>query len=189
VSDNIESVYSDILESVNAPIFTLHGRMSDEEKARMMESFIYTPGSILISTTMVEVGIDIPTATLMGIYAAENFGLSQLHQLRGRIGRSHLHSTCYLISEKEDIERLELLSAIDDGFKLAEYDLIERGPGDFLGDEQSGYLKFQFLDILRDEIILTEAQKNVNDLLKRPDFKTNPSFKYLNRTITDKVNV
>lgn len=189
VTDNIETVSRDIKESINAPVFILHGKLSDGDQTNMMESFMYTPGSILISTTMVEVGIDIPTATLMGIYAAENFGLSQLHQLRGRIGRSHLHSTCYLLSEKEDIERLELLSSVDDGFKLAEYDLIERGPGDFLGQEQSGYLQFQFLDILRDEVILTEAQKNVNDLLKRPDFKTNPAFKYLNRIITDKVNV
>jgi ATP-dependent DNA helicase RecG len=189
VTDNIESVASDIKASINAPIFILHGKLSESEKTSMMESFMYTPGSILISTTMVEVGIDIPTATLMGIYAAENFGLSQLHQLRGRIGRSHLHSTCYLLSEKEDIERLELLSLEDDGFKLAEFDLIERGPGDFLGEEQSGYLRFQFLDLLRDGVILTEAQKNVHDLLKRPDFKTNPAFKYLNRIITDKVNV
>jgi ATP-dependent DNA helicase RecG len=189
VTDNIESVAKDIKASINAPIFILHGKLSESEKTSMMESFMYTPGSILISTTMVEVGIDIPTATLMGIYAAENFGLSQLHQLRGRIGRSHLHSTCYLLSEKEDIERLELLSLEDDGFKLAEFDLIERGPGDFLGEEQSGYLRFQFLDLLRDGVILTEAQKNVHDLLKRPDFKTNPAFKYLNRIITDKVNV
>lgn len=189
VTDTIESVYQDIQSAVNAPIFILHGRLSDDDKTSMMESFMYTPGSILISTTMVEVGIDIPTATLMGIFSAEYFGLSQLHQLRGRIGRSHLHSTCYLISEKEDIERLELLSKTDDGFKLAEFDLIERGPGDFLGVEQSGYLKFDFLDILKDDNILKEAQKNVREILNRPDFKTNPAFKYLNRTITEKINV
>jgi|GEM_PF-1261791 len=189
VTDNIESVYEDIKSAVSAPIFILHGKLSDDEKTNMMENFIYTSGSILISTTMIEVGIDIPTATLMGIYAAENFGLSQLHQLRGRIGRGQLHSTCYLVSEKDDIERLHLLSKINDGFKLAEYDLIERGPGDFLGAEQSGYLKFKFLDILKDSAILIEAQKNVKDILKRPDFKTNPAYKYLNRTITEKVNV
>lgn len=189
VTDNIESVYEDIKSAIQAPIFILHGKLSDDEKNQMMENFMYTAGSILISTTMIEVGIDIPTATLMGIYAAENFGLSQLHQLRGRIGRGNLHSTCYLVSEKNDIERLHLLSNIDDGFKLAEYDLIERGPGDFLGAEQSGYLKFKFLDILKDHSILIEAQKNVKDILKRPDFKTNPVFKYLNRTITEKVNV
>jgi ATP-dependent DNA helicase RecG len=176
VTDNIESVYEDIKSAISAPIFILHGKLSDDEKTHMMENFIYTSGSILISTTMIEVGIDIPTATLMGIYAAENFGLSQLHQLRGRIGRGQLHSTCYLVSEKDDIERLHLLSKINDGFKLAEYDLIERGPGDFLGAEQSGYLKFKFLDILKDSAILIEAQKNVKDILKRPDFKTNPAL-------------
>lgn len=189
VTDNIQSVYEDLKSAIDAPMFVLHGKLSDDEKTKMMESFIYTPGSILLSTTMIEVGIDIPTATLMGIYAAENFGLSQLHQLRGRIGRSHLFSTCYLISEKEDIERLEILSKTDDGFALAEYDLMERGPGDFLGIEQSGYLNFKFLDLLHDASILMEAQQDVQTILKRPDFKTNPQFKYLVRSITEKINV
>lgn len=185
VTDNIETVYEEIKSRFDCMLFVLHGKLTPEEKDKVMESFVYTPGSILLATTMIEVGIDIPTATLIGIYAAESFGLSQLHQLRGRVGRGDLQSACYLISEKEDVERLELLSKINDGFTLSEYDLIARGPGDFLGVDQSGYLKFDFLDILTDYPILIEAQKNVVSLFQRPDFKTNPAYKYLNKYITD----
>ena len=189
VSDNIDTVYEQIYGKFDCPIFVLHGRLPNDEKEKMMENFIYTPGSILLATTMIEVGIDIPTATLIGIYSAEHFGLSQLHQLRGRVGRSNLQSTCYLISEKEDVERLELLSKVNDGFKLSEYDLIDRGPGDFLGTDQSGYFKFNFLDLLTDYHILIEAQKNVSSLISKPDFKTNPAYKYLNKYITESLKI
>ncbi|MBN2299577.1 MAG: ATP-dependent DNA helicase RecG [Acholeplasmataceae bacterium] len=189
VTDNIDSVYDEISSQFNCPIFLLHGRLPQEEKERVMENFVYTSGSIMIATTMIEVGIDIPTATLIGIYAAEHFGLSQLHQLRGRVGRGDLKSSCYLISEKDDIERLQLLSKIDDGFVLSEYDLKSRGPGDFLGVEQSGFLKFNFLDLVNDYNILFEAQKNVLELIKRPDFKTNKIYKYLNKTITESLKI
>jgi ATP-dependent DNA helicase RecG len=189
VDDNIETVYESIKDEFSSPIFVLHGKLSNNEKESIMEQFIYTPGSILIATTMIEVGIDIPTATLIGIFSAENFGLSQLHQLRGRIGRGTLASVCYLISEKEDLERLALLSKTNDGFKLSEYDLVSRGPGDFLGVEQSGYLKFNFLELLKDYPILIEAQKNVNELISKPDFKTNPAYKYLNKYITESLKI
>ncbi|MBU1094825.1 MAG: ATP-dependent DNA helicase RecG [Firmicutes bacterium] len=189
VADNIDSVYEEIYARFSCPIFVLHGKLPNEEKERIMENFIYSPGSIMLATTMIEVGIDIPTATLIGIYSAEHFGLSQLHQLRGRVGRSTLKSACYLISEKEDVERLELLSKINDGFKLSEYDLIARGPGDFLGVEQSGYVKFNFLDLISDYPILIEAQKNVSSLISKPDFKTNPIYKYLNKYITESLKI
>ena len=184
VKDNIETMYETLKERFNVPIFTLHGKKTAAEQEEAMTSFVMQPGSILLSTTMVEVGIDIPTATHMAIFHAERFGLSQLHQLRGRVGRGDLASSCYLISEKEDIERLNVLSQTDDGFKLSEYDLKMRGPGDFLGVEQSGYFKFKFLNIIEDYPILLEAQKNVNELLQRPDFYTNPQFKYLVKVIT-----
>lgn len=189
VEDNINTVYEEIYARFSCPIFVLHGKLPNDEKERMMENFVYTPGSILLATTMIEVGIDIPTATLIAIYSAEHFGLSQLHQLRGRVGRGTLKSVCYLISDKEDIERLEMLSKIDDGFKLSEYDLMARGPGDFLGVEQSGYLKFNFLDLLTDYPILIEAQKNVLSLLSKPDFKTNSAYKYLNKYIADSLKI
>lgn len=189
VDDNINTVYEEIYARFSCPIFVLHGKLPSDEKEHMMENFVYTPGSIMLATTMIEVGIDIPTATLIAIYSAEHFGLSQLHQLRGRVGRSTLKSVCYLISDKEDVERLELLSKIDDGFKLSEYDLIARGPGDFLGVEQSGYLKFNFLELLSDYPILIEAQKNVLSLISKSDFKTNPAYKYLNKYILDSLKI
>ncbi len=189
LGDNIELVYQDIDSRFKSPIFVLHGQLKTGEKERIMQSFIKTPGSILIATTMIEVGIDIPTATLMAIYSAEHFGLSQLHQLRGRIGRGTLPSTCFLLSLKDDVERLELLSKIDDGFILSEYDLCSRGPGDFLGEEQSGYLKFNFLDLMIDYPVLIEAQKNVLELLAKPDFKTNPIYKHLNKHIAESLKI
>ena len=189
VTDNIETVYEEIKEEFGSHVFVLHGKLPYEEKEQVMGRFIYTPGSILLSTTMIEVGIDIPTATFIGIYAAESFGLSQLHQLRGRVGRGNLPSFCYLISQKEDVERLELLSKINDGFQLSEYDLIARGPGDFLGVQQSGYLKFNFLDLVTDYPVLIEAQKNVQELLLKPDFKTNPAYKYLNKYILESLKI
>ncbi|MDO9628539.1 MAG: ATP-dependent DNA helicase RecG [Acholeplasmataceae bacterium] len=189
VTDNIETVYEEIKEEFSAPIFVLHGKLPYEEKELIMEQFIYTPGSILLSTTMIEVGIDIPTATFIGIYAAESFGLSQLHQLRGRVGRGNKPSFCYLLSTKEDIERLDLLSKVNDGFQLSEYDLISRGPGDFLGVQQSGYLKFNFLDLATDYQVLIEAQKNVQELLSKPDFKTNTAYKYLNKYMIESIKI
>ena len=185
VDDNIETVHQALIERFNTNIYVLHGNQPKAVQESMMESFIYDPGSILLSTTMIEVGIDLPTATLMAIYSAEHFGLSQLHQLRGRVGRSHLKSTCFLISEKEDIERLQFLSREQDGFKLSEFDLIQRGPGDFLGDKQSGFLDFKYLNLLEDQHILDEAYKNVKAIITQPDFLTNPKYKYLNRFIKE----
>ncbi len=184
--DTIESVKSSIAhEFPNTPLFILHGKQSEEVNRSTMESFIDHKGSILIATTMVEVGIDIPTATLIGIYGAESFGLSQLHQLRGRVGRGNLASQCLLISEKEDVERLEMLCQTDDGFKLAEFDLIERGPGDFMGFEQSGHLDFKFLDLVQDDDIIQQVSDFVKHLLQAPDFKTNPKYRHLRKAIDD----
>lgn len=182
--DNIDHMSTELKSEFPYPLFVLHGKMTHEEQDVAMDQYIKTPGSIMLATTMIEVGIDIPTATVMTILHAESFGLSQIHQLRGRVGRSHLPSFCYLISEKEDIERLEILSKINDGFILSNYDLKMRGPGDFLGVEQSGFYEFKFLNLSEDERILLEAQKNVIELLERPDFFTNPQFKYLVKRIT-----
>ncbi len=179
--DNIDTVYQDIKDRFDAPLFVLHGQLKEDEKETRMKAFVDTPGSILLATTMIEVGIDVPTATLIAIYGAEHFGLSQLHQLRGRVGRSHLPSRCFLIATQEDVERLELLVKTNDGFVLSEYDLMARGPGDFLGLEQSGHFRFRFLDLISDQPVLMEAQKNVRDLLAQPAFKKNPDYRYLHR--------
>lgn len=183
VSDNIETVYALLRENLNASIYMLHGQQTAVEQTTQMEQFMNQPGSILLATTMIEVGIDIPTATLIAIFGAEHFGLSQLHQLRGRVGRSERASQCFVVSEKEDVERLQVLTETDDGFKLSNFDLIQRGPGDFLGVDQSGYFNFAFLDILTDQKILTSVAKDVDELLQRKDFATNPKYRYLHRIL------
>jgi ATP-dependent DNA helicase RecG len=188
VDDNIESVFKLLSQKLDGDIFMIHGQMKKQQQEETMQHFKEKP-SVLLATTMIEVGIDIPTATTMVIFSAEFFGLSQLHQLRGRVGRSALASTCYLVSEKTDIERLELLSKIDDGFELANYDLKLRGPGDFLGKDQSGYLKFHFLEIMQDQKIIEIAQKDVLSLMKQKDFKTNYKYKYLNRYIKETMKI
>ena len=119
----------------------LHGKMKDAEKARVMQAFRDGEYNCLVSTTVVEVGVDVPDATIMVIYNAERFGLSQLHQLRGRVGRGERQSYCFLLCGNDSEEaraRLSVLKNNADGFKIAEYDLQMRGGGDFLGTRQSG---------------------------------------------------
>ena len=119
----------------------LHGKMKDSEKAEVMLNFKEGKADLLVSTTVVEVGIDVPNATVMVIYNAERFGLSALHQLRGRVGRGGDKSYCFLYSSTSDekaLERLDVLCKNKDGFKIAEKDFEMRGSGDFLGTRQSG---------------------------------------------------
>lgn len=189
LQDNIDSI-SELLETFHFKnIFILHGEQSKEQNEVSMNSFIQNPGSILLSTSMIEVGIDLPTATLIAIFSAERFGLAQLHQLRGRVGRSYLKSACYLISNGDDNERLDVLKKTNDGFKLSEFDLKQRGPGDFIGLDQSGFPDFKFLDLQHDYSILLQAQKEVLKLLDLTDFNTNSKYKYLNRFIHEDMKL
>jgi ATP-dependent DNA helicase RecG len=189
IDDNIYQVYEQIKDHIQGPIIMLHGQMKADEKELAMVRFYETKGSVLLATTMIEVGLDVPQASLIAIFAAEHFGLSQLHQLRGRVGRSTIESVCYLISSKDDIERLEILTKTNDGFLLSHYDLESRGPGDFLGVEQSGYFSFQFLNLATDEVILLEAQKNVLEILNNPNFKEQPEYDYFRRFTHQKVKL
>ena len=140
----------------------LHGRMKSEEKTEIMRALVRGDVEVLVSTTVIEVGVDVPLATLMVILSAERFGLSQLHQLRGRIGRSALPSACYAISNgpmsAAGKERLSAFASTSDGFKLAEKDLEIRGPGELLGLRQSGALGFRAADLARDTTIIAAAQ-------------------------------
>jgi ATP-dependent DNA helicase RecG len=142
----------------------LHGRMKTEEKDAVMKRFISHHMDILVSTTVIEVGVDVPNATVIVIENAERFGLTQLHQLRGRVGRGGHDSICILISgfkRSEDAEkRLSIMEETTDGFKIAEADLQIRGPGDFLGTKQSGLPEFRFADLIRDTVILGEARED-----------------------------
>jgi ATP-dependent DNA helicase RecG len=154
----------------NLRIGLLHGRMSPDEKESVMGSFKSRELDILVSTTVIEVGIDVPNATVMVIEHAERFGLSQLHQLRGRVGRGNAQSRCILLTPgrmSEDGEkRLRVMESTSDGFRIAEADLEIRGPGDFLGTRQSGMPDFRVANILRDGTILEQARQAAFDLLE-----------------------
>lgn len=148
----------------------LHGRMNANEKTRIMDAFKQNEIQVLVSTTVIEVGIDVPNATMIIIQHAERFGLSQLHQLRGRIGRSTLASSCYLIANpKTDSgkKRIQAMIETTDGFKIAEYDLLIRGPGDMLGTRQAGLPDFKLADIIKDEKVLIAARKMAFSILKK----------------------
>jgi len=140
----------------------IHGRMSSDEKESTMNAFKKNEIQILVSTTVIEVGVDVPNASIMIIEHAERFGLSQLHQLRGRIGRGSRQSYCILIPDvkvsKAGAYRLKTMEETNDGFRIAEADLKLRGPGDFLGTKQSGLPDFKTADIVEDQLILQQAK-------------------------------
>jgi ATP-dependent DNA helicase RecG len=154
------------LKKVFAPfqVGLLHGRLKSADKEEVMAGFRANKVQILLSTSLIEVGVDIPNATIMLIENAEQFGLSQLHQLRGRIGRGAHESFCILVSDAKNLEargRLKILEETSDGFKIAEADLKLRGPGELLGREQSGMPKFRFGDLAEDLDLIRQARRMV----------------------------
>ena len=147
----------------------LHGKMDEETKNKIMEDFKANRIQILVSTTVIEVGVDVENANWMVVYNAERFGLSQLHQLRGRVGRGDKQGYCFLLTNsksKEALERLEFLKKCYDGFEVSFYDLKLRGPGDILGDQQSGLPNFIVGDVFKDVNILEVSRKDALELLK-----------------------
>lgn len=175
-SQMAEHLDSEVFPSLR--IGLLHGRMSPDQKELVMNSFKNRELDVLVSTTVIEVGIDIPNATLMVIEHAERFGLSQLHQLRGRVGRGSCRSRCILLTPgklSEDGEkRLRVMESTTDGFRIAEADLEIRGPGDFLGTRQSGMPDFRVADILRDGSLLEQARQAAFGLIKNDPEFTSP---------------
>lgn len=149
----------------------LHGRMDGGEKESIMSDFQSKKIDILVSTTVVEVGIDVPNASLMVVEHAERFGLSQLHQLRGRVGRGEYQSQCMLLTQYKKSDdarrRLKIMEQTTDGFKIAEEDFAIRGPGEFLGTRQSGIPDFRIANIVRDVKILNEARKEAFQLIDK----------------------
>ncbi len=151
-----------------ARIGCVHGRLDRAESARIMEAFRTHHLQVLVATSMIEVGVDVANATVMLIENAERFGLAQLHQMRGRIGRGSHDAHCILIhgSDSESArERLEVLQSSLDGFVIADYDLESRGPGEFLGRQQSGLPRFRFADLTRDRHLVSEVRDRVRDHL------------------------
>ena len=147
----------------------LHGRMKPDEKAATMAAFIAGEIALLVATTVIEVGVDVPNASIMVIEHAERFGLSQLHQLRGRVGRGAVESTCVLLFEEPVGEvaklRLKVIFESTDGFEIARQDLVIRGPGEFLGARQSGTPLLRFADLDRDAALIELARETADDLL------------------------
>lgn len=157
----------------NVNIAYLHGKMNQQQKDEIMENFALNNIQILVSTTVIEVGINVPNATVMMIENAERFGLAQLHQLRGRVGRGADQSYCiFMMGNKnsKNSERLEILNKSNDGFYVASEDLKLRGPGDFFGIRQSGILDFKIGDIFQDANVLTEASEAV-ELIRNTDIE------------------
>jgi len=162
-----ESLAGDVFPDLRVGL--LHGRMSPQEKECVMASFKAGETDLLVSTTVIEVGVDVPNASLMVIEHAERFGLSQLHQLRGRVGRGAVRSSCILLTQarlsEDGAKRLRVMEATCDGFRIAEADLEIRGPGDFLGTRQSGMPEFRVASILRDGALLEQARRAAFGLL------------------------
>lgn len=166
----------------------LHGQMRPKEKQEIMDAFARGEIKILVSTTVIEVGVNVPNATVMMIENAERFGLAQLHQLRGRVGRGDAQSYCIFMQgdgKKETFERLDILNHSNDGFYIAEEDLKLRGPGDLFGVRQSGIALFQIADIYRDKDLLRRAGTAVKDLLELDPGLELPQNKALAKAIQE----
>lgn len=153
----------------------LHGKMKPNEKEEVMSSFENNEIQILISTTVIEVGIDVPNATMIVIFDSYRFGLSQLHQLRGRVGRGDAQSYCILISDRE-VERLKVMTTTTDGFKISEEDFRLRGSGDLFGTRQSGDMRFHLADIKRDFSILLRAKEDSMEVLNSKEYDNGKYF-------------
>lgn len=173
IEENDDSNYANVydlkhkfnLAFKNYNVEVLHGKMTNEEKEKVMDEYAKGNIDILISTTVIEVGVDVKNATVMVIFDADRFGLSTLHQLRGRVGRNSLQSYCYLISDK-DTKRLKIMEEENDGYKISEADFKLRGQGDLFGSRQSGALSFKLSDVRKDYDLLVKVRDDVNELVK-----------------------
>ena len=165
----------------------VHGKMGAEEKKGVMQKFQKNEVNIIISTTVIEVGIDVPNATVMLIEHAERFGLTQLHQLRGRVGRGKEKSYCILVnrgSSDVSLSRLEIMEKTNDGFKIADEDLMIRGPGDYVGYQQSGFVKYKIANMITDGPIIRKARVLATKLTKKDPLLDN-HYKLKNRVLND----
>ena len=166
----------------------VHGKMKPEAKEFEMQRFVKGETQIMVATTVIEVGVNVPNASVMIIESAERFGLSQLHQLRGRVGRGADQSYCILISGgklSEDAQtRLQTMVQTNDGFEIAETDLRLRGPGDLMGTQQSGVLSLQIADIVRDSELLNTARYHARELLAKDPELAHPDH----QMVREKLN-
>ncbi|KAB2337734.1 ATP-dependent DNA helicase RecG [Cytobacillus depressus] len=166
----------------------MHGRLHSDEKDTVMKEFSNNKLQVLVSTTVVEVGVNVPNATMMVIYDAERFGLAQLHQLRGRVGRGSDQSYCILLADpKSEVgkERMKIMTETNDGFVLSEKDLELRGPGDFFGKKQSGLPEFKVADMVHDYRALETARNDTAQLIQMEQFWEAPEFLMLREYLRD----
>jgi len=179
---SVEDMYLRLKEDVfkDLKVAMIHGRVKIKEKDKIMEDFRKGKYDILVATTVIEVGVDVPNVTVMVVEHAERYGLAQLHQLRGRIGRGKHQSYCILIGEARtdtSYERLSIMTETDDGFKISEKDLDLRGPGEFLGTRQSGIPELKFGNIVKDFSIMEEAREEAAGLIDEDPTLSDPRNK------------
>ena len=182
---SVEQLYARYVLKYKAAVGLLHGRMKQEEKEDVLNKFYAGDIKVLVSTQVVEVGIDVKSANTMVIYDATNFGLASLHQLRGRIGRDGSKSTCILVSDEEDTSKLEILTRSEDGFAIAEEDMKQRGPGELTGVKQSGIPNFLFLNIIDDFKIFVVARDDAKEIIKNKD---NKNYQWLIKRAMSLIN-
>ena len=188
IKRNVFDVYEGLKEYFDGSLKVglLHGKLSDEEKTNEMMKFKNGETEVLISTTVIEVGVDVKEASMIVIYDSENFGLAQIHQLRGRVGRGGQESYCYLLTTKTDedtLKRLNFMKESNDGFEISRFDLSLRGPGELVGQKQSGLPPLQFSNFIDDIKILDIAQKDAYHIIKdinNPDYQ-----KIVNKALLD----
>ncbi|MGB7594809.1 MAG: ATP-dependent DNA helicase RecG, partial [Erysipelotrichaceae bacterium] len=171
---NVNSVTANLKKYLPKSIHIdqLHGKLSNDEKDKVLKRFLDGTTDLLVCTTVIEVGVSIPNANIMVVYDSDRFGLSQLHQLRGRVGRGSIEGKCFLLSESDDpltLERLNVLKETEDGFTIANKDLELRGPGEMLGLKQSGVPSFLIANVVKDINILKTAQNDAKGMLKSKD--------------------
>jgi ATP-dependent DNA helicase RecG len=175
--DGYESISRDF-PTPKYQISIVHGQMKPADKEHEMQRFVKGETQIMVATTVIEVGVNVPNASVMIIESSERFGLSQLHQLRGRVGRGADQSYCILLSSyklsPEGKTRLETMVETTDGFKIAEVDLKLRGPGNIMGTQQSGVLDLKIADVVRDSKILVAARNTAISLLQEDANLSNP---------------
>ncbi len=184
-TDAFEALQSELGDKYNGGL--LHGRLHSRDKEAVMDQFKKGEISYLVSTTVIEVGIDVPNASVMVIEHAERFGLAQLHQLRGRVGRGAAKSYCILVQSdqcsNDGRQRLQIIQQSNDGFVIAEADLELRGPGEFLGTRQAGIENFRVANLLHDAVVLEQAREDALQLVKIDDLLTSAKYAGLRQTL------
>jgi ATP-dependent DNA helicase RecG len=186
--ENLMKGYQEVKAFFPEPQFWIsmvHGKMKSQVKETNMQRFVKGETQIMVSTTVIEVGVDVPNASVMMIESAEKFGLPQLHQLRGRVGRGSEKSFCILLTSSkisnEARQRLKIMCDTNDGFKIAEKDLEMRGPGDIEGTRQSGVLDFKLANIVADKALLEEARDIAEKLIEKdPELKATENVRLKN---------